>query len=88
MVSQFSADRDQRRFNEIPEKLHKESTLNVSYILDMMRENDTLTIKRAVPPRAYFDLLMTHQKNTNCKVVRVEALASAIPTMVKLCELV
>lgn len=53
----------------------------------MMRENDTLTIKRSVPPRAYFDLLMMHQKNTNCKVVRVEALGSAIPTMVKFCEL-
>jgi hypothetical protein len=52
-----------------------------------MRENDTLTVKRCVPPRAYFDLLMEHHKNTNCKVVRVEALGSAIPTMVKFCEL-
>ena len=59
----------------------------MEYILDMMRENDTLTIKRSVPPRAYFELLMMHQKNTNCKVVRVEALGSAIPTMVKFCEL-
>jgi hypothetical protein len=60
MFNQFSAERDSRRLNDFPEKAHKESTLNVAYILDMMRENDTLTIKRAVPPRAYFDLLMTH----------------------------
>ena len=87
MLSKISADRDQRRFNDFSEKPLKEPTLNVEYILDMMRENDTLTIKRSVPPRAYFDLLTMHQKNTNCKVVRVEALGSAIPTMVKFCEL-
>jgi len=59
----------------------------VPYILDMMRANDTLTVKRAVPPRAYFELLMQHHQITNCKVVRVEALGSAIPTMIKFCEL-
>ena len=88
MMSQFSADRDSRRYNDFPDNPFKEPTLNVAFILDVMRENDTLTIKRVVPPRAYFDLLMMHHRNTNCKVVRVEALASAIPTMVKFCELV
>ena len=53
----------------------------------MMKENDTLTIKRAVPPHAYFEILLKHQQETDCKVVRVEALASAIPNMIRFCEL-
>ena len=53
----------------------------------MMRENDTLTVKRSVPPRAYFDILLRHQQETSCRVVRVEALASAIPNMIRFCEL-
>ena len=53
----------------------------------MMRDNSTLTIKKGVPPRVYFDILLKHQKETNFKIVRIEALASAIPNMVRLCEL-
>ena len=80
----------------VPPKKHPHSRpsqwcdqqLNSCFILDMMRENDTLTIKRTVAPRAYFDILISHQENTHCKVVRVEALASAIPNLIRVCELV
>ena len=95
MLSKFSANQNQRKFNDAaPAKDHykmqaisKELNLNSQFILDMMRENDTLTVKRSVPPRAYFDILLRHQQETSCRVVRVEALASAIPNMIRFCEL-
>ena len=69
MLSKFSANQNQRKFNDAaPTKDHyklqaisKELNLNSQFILDMMRENDTLTIKRSVPPKAYFDILLRHQ---------------------------
>jgi len=68
MLSYFSATQKQRRFNFSPQpkesqkvpQRNQDYALNSRFILDMMKENDTLTIKRAVPPHAYFEILLKH----------------------------
>ena len=53
----------------------------------MMRQNDTLVIKKGVSTQVYFDVLMQHKRNNpQCRVVRLEALGSAIPNLVKVAQ--
>jgi hypothetical protein len=51
----------------------------------MMKENDTLTIKRGMSPLYYLEILQNHKRNS--KRFRLEALASAMPNLVKVSEM-
>lgn len=59
----------------------------MNFILDVMKQNDTLVVKRGVCPSNYFTILLTHARQTHCKCVRLEALGSAIPNLVKVTQL-
>jgi len=66
-----------------------EDPLNKSqkFILEMMKENDTLTVKRGMSPVYYLNILAMHREKNGGKSFRLEALATAIPTLVKVCEM-
>jgi hypothetical protein len=66
-----------------------EDALNKSqkFILEMMKENDTLTVKRGMSPVYYLNILAMHREKNGGKSFRLEALATAIPTLVKVCEM-
>ena len=66
-----------------------EDPLNKSqkFILEMMKENDTLTVKRGMSPVYYLNILAIHREKNGGKSFRLEALATAIPTLVKVCEM-
>ena len=66
-----------------------EDPLNKSqkFILEMMKENDTLTVKRGMSPVYYLNILAIHREKNGAKSFRLEALATAIPTLVKVCEM-
>lgn len=66
----------------------KNMQINAGFILDVMKQNDTLVVKRGVCPSNYFTILLKHQTQTDCKFVRLEALGSAIPNLIKVCKLV
>lgn len=53
----------------------------------MMKENDTLTVKRGMSPMYYMGILTIHRDKNGGKNFRLEALATAIPTLVKVCEM-
>jgi hypothetical protein len=53
----------------------------------MMKSNDTLTVKRSVTPKTYMHILLQHRAETGCKVVRLEALGSAIPNLIRVAEM-
>lgn len=57
------------------------------YMLQMMRSNDTLTVKRAVLPEVYLRLLQKFRQDTGSKHFRLESLGSAIPNLVKVAEM-
>ena len=57
------------------------------FILEMMKENDTLTVKRGMSPVYYLNILAIHREKNGGKSFRLEALATAIPTLVKVCEM-
>jgi hypothetical protein len=66
----------------------KHMQINAGFILDVMKQNDTLVVKRGVCPSNYFTILLKHLTQTDCKFVRLEALGSAIPNLIKVCKLV
>jgi hypothetical protein len=50
-----------RVFNEpTPRSKCPKSQVNSHFILDMMRQNDTLVVKRGVEPLEYFQILIEH----------------------------
>ena len=61
--------------------------MKAEYILEMMQQNDTLTIRRGVDPMHYFKILSEHQARTGCKRFRLEALGSAIPNLVRVSQM-
>lgn len=82
-----------RRYNVEPPKQHPAAQGKVmhastqKFILECMKENDTLTIRKGCPAEVYFEMLMVHHQEQNCSAVRLEALASAIPNLVKVAEM-
>jgi len=84
----YQSNTQQRKFNKDPNSMmmipnQPKIQINHHFILEVMRQNDTLVVKRGVCPSNYFAILLQHQKQTNCKVVRLEALGSAISNLIK-----
>ena len=71
----------------MPKQHPKKCRVKAEYILEMMRQNDTLTIRRGVDPLHYFKILSEHQARTGCKNFRLEALGSAIPNQVRVSQM-
>lgn len=86
---QSTKNQQRRSYNDLQpiRKPAKEQVLNSRFILDVMKDNDTLVVKRGIDPAQYFSILSEHQKRTHCRVVRLEALGSAIPNLIRVTQL-